>query len=83
MQLLQLDGYTSDGPPTFFHSNNLSGGVFHQAVIQPGGNVCRVALSQLDWLNYDPKKYKPFDVILGSDIVYERTLIQPLCHVLR
>ena len=31
----------------------------------------------------DVSESKTFDVILGSDIVYERSLIKPLCEILK
>jgi len=81
--LFQLESYTSAGPPTFFHNDNEKDEIFEQAVVQSDKNVCKVSLSHLDWLNYNLEKYKKSDVVLGSDIVYERTLIEPLCKVLR
>ena len=46
-------------------------------------------VSKIDWTDNcsiwsgDIKQSGPYDFILGADIVYERTLIEPLCQVLR
>jgi predicted nicotinamide N-methyase len=37
----------------------------------------------LDWLKFNPDDFRKVDVILGSDIVYERTILPALCDVIK
>ena len=51
-------------------------------------NGCETQVDLLDWTLKDSEIEKKvekeeIDIILGADIVYERTLIDPLCNVLR
>ena len=47
---------------------------------------CEVKVDLLDWTQYDNETTKNsdnIDFILGSDITYHKSLIPPLCNVLR
>ena len=47
---------------------------------------CEVEVDLLDWTQYDNETTKNsdnIDFILGSDITYHKSLIPPLCNVLR
>lgn len=68
------------GPKRVFHPEDPTSKSFHQKV---GGSDYRAVVERLDWT--DPAEElmkKDFHILLGSDIVYERSLIAPLCHVL-
>ena len=47
---------------------------------------CQVSVAKLDWLDepliLDDCCFQGIEIILGADIVYERSLIPPLCRVL-
>ena len=47
---------------------------------------CQVSVAKLDWLDepliLDDCCFQEIEIILGADIVYERSLIPPLCRVL-
>jgi hypothetical protein len=45
--------------------------------------MCDVTLRQLDWLKFNGDDFKEVDVIVGTDIVYERTILPELCDVIR
>ena len=50
-------------------------------------NDCEVQVDLIDWTLHNDKVSQEtpenIDFILGADIVYERTLIPPLCNILR
>ena len=45
--------------------------------------TCDVTIRQLDWSKFNAGDFKKVDVIVGSDIVYERTILPALCDVIR
>ena len=74
-----LVGSAESGPP----SVDLS---FPWSHLTSNG-ACTVLVEKLDWLDIDNNntkvaEYKGIDLLLGADIVYERSLIQPLVQVI-
>ena len=82
-----LRHHTESGPPTVIHENNVKDVVFHKRINHEGdeSDETRTASVQhLDWTRFNPDALQSTaDVILGSDIVYERSLLPPLAHVIR
>ena len=68
-----LHRYTCQGPPL---RTEAFPWVRH---LQDGS---RITVDELNWTSYTADKLDEVDVILGADIVYERSLIAPLCSVL-
>jgi predicted nicotinamide N-methyase len=65
----QLRSHMHSGPPDVGNSHPISSG-------------CALIVDQLDWTKDHMRDYT-VDWILGADVVYERSLIAPLCGVLR
>ena len=66
-----------------FHFRKKESHVTHRQKIAQDDNSCEVTLRQLDWLKFEGNDFKEVDVILGTDIVYERTILPALCNVIR
>ena len=72
--------HTNSGPPIKIKEELVRNVSFHQK-LEEG----EISVKHLDWLDYNSEKLEgvEYDVILGSDIVYERTYLPALCKVLR
>ena len=68
-----LISYAKNGPPPEYQP-------YPWTHFSPSG--CKVQIDKLDWTETDHKLFDEVDWILGADIVYERSLIDPLCRVL-
>ncbi len=55
----------------------------HRQQVFQDDNTCDVTLRHLDWLKFNGDDFKEVDVIVGTDIVYERTILPELCDVIR
>lgn len=71
---------TTDGPPMLIKEDKVKGTSYHQKINDSGGEI---VVQHLDWTEFNAEDFRKFDVILGSDIVYERSLIPGLCSVIR
>ena len=69
---------TKIGPPMLIKEENVRITEYHQRI-----NDGEIKVKHLDWTDFEPEKFGSVDVILGSDIVYERSLIGPLCNVIQ
>jgi hypothetical protein len=69
------------GPASMFQEHKESR-TTHRQQVKYDDNVCDVTIRQLDWLKFYENDFKKVDVILGTDIVYERSFLPPLCNVL-
>ncbi len=70
------------GPPEVINERNIRG-ASHTVAVR---DTCHVEVRHLDWLDMGvggPPALCQFDFILGSDIVYERSLLPGLCTVIR
>uniref|UniRef100_A0A0K2TVL2 Uncharacterized protein n=1 Tax=Lepeophtheirus salmonis TaxID=72036 RepID=A0A0K2TVL2_LEPSM len=81
------DSYASimkNGPPTIITPSNNNSLIAYYRIQKDNPEKDSVSLRKLDWNTGLPKyNLREFDVILGSDIVYERSLIPPLVGVLK
>jgi hypothetical protein len=78
----EMEKCTSHGPETLFKESHESEVTYRQEV-QQDNNICDVTIRQLDWSKFNSDDFKKVDIILGTDIVYERTILPALCHVIR
>ena len=69
----------SSGPASIFQESRTT----HRQEVKFEDNMCDVTIRQLDWMNFDANDFKNVDVILGTDIVYERSFLPPLCQVIK
>lgn len=69
---------TQSGPHYVIPEEKLRSVSYHQKVGQ-----CSTSVQHLDWLKYDGSTLPKVDVILGTDIVYERTYLAPLCGLIQ
>ncbi|QQP56479.1 Uncharacterized protein FKW44_001158 [Caligus rogercresseyi] len=74
------------GPPSVITSSNADSVIaYYKRPSDKEKQQASVSLRKLDWNHGLPPKWnlRDFDLILGSDIVYERSLIPPLVDVLK
>ena len=73
-----------EGPAMLIREEKVRGTSYHQKMnTTDGGDSREIVLKHLDWMDFNAEEFKKVDVILGSDIVYERSLIPGLCRVVR
>lgn len=78
--LEEKQSFLTQGPPVIIKEDMASRTSYHQRISESTD----ATIKQLDWLNFDPNQFgSPVDVVVGSDIVYERGLLAPLCKVLK
>ncbi|TRY70380.1 hypothetical protein TCAL_02886 [Tigriopus californicus] len=69
---------TQIGPHYVIPEEKIRSVSYHQRI-----GHCSTAVQHLDWLKYDVSSLPKVDVILGSDIVYERAFLPPLCGLIQ
>ena len=70
------------GPASLFQEHKESR-TRHRQQVKYDENICDVTVRQLDWMKFDAGDFKNVDIIIGTDIVYERSFLPPLCDVMR
>lgn len=71
---------TEFGPPMTIKEDRVSDTSYH---FKFGSEGQEAVVKHLDWINFPSKQETKYDLILGSDIVYERGLLGPLSKVIR
>ena len=66
------------GPPCYLTEKSAKNTKFH--VLHKKGEI---TVEHLDWTDFEKKSLENCDILLGSDIVYERSILKSLCTVLK